>query len=212
MDLLQGIIIGILISIPLGPVGLITMRRTAQFGLRAGVISGLAIVFIDTLAAALVLLGLHTTVPYIKQLPPWLHIVGGCVIFAYGIRILLSAPLQHAEKDLPWHRHFLSSLLVALSNPSTYFSFGIIALLLTRFIDQPLFARVEVIVGFFIGALLWWCTLAMIAFTQRARYLGASGLQRVVGFIIIILAVITFFGPHRIHSPYISFISPIVYE
>jgi hypothetical protein len=44
IELLQGILIGIVISIPLGPVGLIVMKRTAEFGLRAGILSGLAIV------------------------------------------------------------------------------------------------------------------------------------------------------------------------
>jgi threonine/homoserine/homoserine lactone efflux protein len=95
---------------------------------------------------------------------------------------------------LPWHKHFFTAAIIALTNPSTYFSFGIIALLLSRFMEKPIFDRIEVATGFFIGAFLWWCTLAFVAFNQRRRYLNAQYLHRIIGIIIMALSLFAFFS------------------
>jgi threonine/homoserine/homoserine lactone efflux protein len=117
---------------------------------------------------------------------------------------------MHTANELPWHKHFFSSALIALTNPSTYVSFGVIGLLLSRFVERPLFARIEVMVGFFIGALIWWCFLAYLAFNQRHRYYGTTGLQRAIGFIIILLAILTLFGPYNISAARFSFLTNIL--
>ena len=117
LEILQGFAIGIIISIPLGPVGLITMKRTAEFGLRAGIMSGLAIVIIDTIGAILVLIGFHHSIRYFHHLPRWLHIGGAVIIFLYGLRISFNNPTRTIDNPLPWHKHFLSSAVLALTNP-----------------------------------------------------------------------------------------------
>lgn len=204
VNLLQGIGIGIIFSIPLGPVGLITMKRTAEFGLRAGILSALAIVAIDTLGTIAILLGFHSTISYLHHIPRWMHLAGAVIIFIYGVRTFFSNPTRSIDEALPWHKHFLSSAVLALTTPSTYFSFGIVGLLLARFIGQPLFTRIEVIIGFAIGALIWWCALAVIAFSNRKRYFAARNIQRIVGVIIMVLAV-TSLLPARF-SPLMHFI------
>jgi len=208
LDLLYGVGIGIIISIPLGPVALITMKRTAQHGLRAGVLSGFAIVLIDTTATMVILLGLHHSNYSLHYIPSWVFIIGSLIVFFYGVRMILADPLKSIERDLPWHTHFLTSFVLALTNPSTYLAFGVIGLFLNRFVDQPLFTRAQVVIGFFIGALLWWSFLIYIAFTQRKRYEKAVILNKIIGFIILILAVLAlihvFTTPHApffIHLP-----------
>jgi threonine/homoserine/homoserine lactone efflux protein len=194
IELIQGVLIGILISIPLGPVGLIVMKRTAEFGLRAGILSGLAIVLIDSIAAVLILTSLNHSIPFLHQLPVWVRIIGGTGIFFYGLRTALTNPTLSIEVKLPWHKHFFTAAAIALTNPSTYFSFGIIALLLSRFMEKSVFDRIEVATGFFIGAFLWWCVLAFVAFSQRKRYLNAQYLHRIIGIIIMALSLLAFFS------------------
>ncbi len=196
LDIFWGIGIGIIISLPLGPVALITIKRTAQHGLRAGIISGLAIVLIDTTATVFILLGLHHSG---HRVPAWLFVTGSILVFFYGLRMILSDPLKSVDRDLPWHKHFITSAALALTNPSTYLAFGVISLFVNRFIDQPLFTRTQVIVGFFIGSSIWWATLIYITFTQRKRYKKAVMLNKVIGVIIVILAIVAlvhiFFHP-----------------
>jgi len=208
LDLFWGLGIGIIISLPLGPVALITIKRTAQHGLRAGIISGFAVVLIDTIATVVILLGLHHSRQTFHHFPTWLFIIGSIIVLFYGLRMILTDPLKSIERDLPWHKHFFASALLALTNPSTYLAFGVIGLFLNRFIDQPLFTRAQVVIGFFIGASLWWGTLVYVAFTQRKRYEKAVFLNKIIGGIIVILALLAlvhiFTHPHApffIHLP-----------
>src|SRR5579872_5321191 len=152
LNIVAGIGIGILISFPLGPVSLITMKRTTQHGFRAGLISGLAIALIDTAATVFILIGLHHSRHTFHIIPEWIFIIGSVIVFFYGLRILLADPLKTIERDLPWHTHFFAAIVLALTNPSTYLAFGVIGLFLSHFIDRPLFARAQVAIGFFIGA------------------------------------------------------------
>ncbi|MDB5188815.1 MAG: Lysine exporter protein [Candidatus Nomurabacteria bacterium] len=202
LDLIWGIGIGIIISLPLGPIALITMKRTVHHGLRAGIISGLAIALIDTTATVIILLGLHHSRRSLYHVPHWLFFIGSIIVFFYGLRMLMADPLQTIERDLPWHKHFFASCVLALTNPSTYLAFGVIGLFLTRFIDQPLFTRAQVAIGFFIGAFLWWAVLAYIAFTQRKRYVKAVFLNKIIGVVIMVLAAVAlvhnFTTPHAI--------------
>ena len=190
-SVLHGIAIGIVISLPLGPVALITMKRTAEFGHRAGIISGLAIALIDTVAMVIILLSVHQSIPTLRQLPHSLHILGTVVVFFYGLHMTLVSKSVTVEDTLPWHKHFMSSALIALTNPSTYISFGLIGLMLAPYIDKPLFTRIEVAVGFFIGAFVWWSALAYFAITHRTQYFAASHLKRLVGGLIMLLALIS---------------------
>jgi threonine/homoserine/homoserine lactone efflux protein len=203
LDLLYGMGIGIIISLPLGPVALITMKRTVKHGLRAGVISGLAIALVDTAATVVILLGLHHSQRSFYHIPHWLFIITTLIVFFYGLRMIMADPLKAIERDLPWHEHFFASFVLALTNPSTYLAFGVIGIFLTRFVDQPLFTRAQVAVGFFIGAFVWWSILAYVAFTQRKRYEKAAFLNKIIGALIMILAVLALV--HNFSSPHAPF-------
>jgi len=100
LDLLYGVGIGVLISVPLGPVAIITMKRTAQHGLRAGIISGFAIVLVDTLATIVILLGMHHSGYTFHHIPDWIFIIGSLIVFFYGLRMILADPLKTIERDL----------------------------------------------------------------------------------------------------------------
>ncbi|HVY35688.1 MAG TPA: LysE family transporter [Candidatus Paceibacterota bacterium] len=199
IDILYGVVIGFLVSLPVGPVALITMKRTAEFGLRAGIVAGLAIVVIDTTAAVAILLGLHHSFHYLRPLPSWFHIAGAAIIFFYGLRMVYTDPVHAIADELPWQKHFFGSIMIALSNPSTYFSFGAIGLLVSRFIHQSTFTRVSVGIGFFVGAFLWWCTLALIATTQRDRYRSARNIHHAIGVAIMFLAILIVLPIHTPH-------------
>lgn len=207
LDLLWGIGIGVVISLPLGPVALITMKRTANHGLRAGIISGLAIALVDTAATVVILLGLHHSRASFHHIPNWLFIIGSLIVFFYGLRMVLADPLKTIECDLPWHKHFFASILLALTNPSTYLAFGVIGVFINRFVDQPLFTRAQVAIGFFLGAFVWWSVLAYVAFTQHKRYQKAVFMNKIIGGIIMLLAVIALV--HNFTSPHPAFFTHI---
>lgn len=210
-ELLQGIGIGIIISIPLGPVGLITMKRTTEFGLRAGIIAACAIVLVDTIAATAIIFGLHHTFPRIGNFPGWFHLIGALIVFFYGFRILMSVPNTESHTPKPWHRHFLNTIVVIFTNPSTYFSFGAIGLFVIRLSDNPLPSRIVTLIGFAIGATIWWWTLIYIAASQRERYFKKDSIHKIIGGLIMILAIASLFFPiHQGTSHRYSFIEKLL--
>lgn len=195
--LIQGIIIGLAISIPLGPVGLIVMKRTIDFGLRAGIFSSLAVIVVDTAAIIFILLGLHKSLPILHFVPRWAFFVGAIGFFLYGAYIAFMPTKAVHEKSIPWHRHFGSAVLLTITNPSTYLSFAVIGLMVSRFTKESLIARMEITAGFFIGCVVWWAVLVMVAFSQRKRYAGSQNLQRTIGIIIMVLAIGTCFSTNQ---------------
>jgi arginine exporter protein ArgO len=117
--------------------------------------------------------------------------------------MVLADPLKTIERDLPWHEHFFASIILALTNPSTYLAFGVIGVFLTRYVDRPIFTRAQVALGFFIGAFIWWSVLAFIAFTQKKRYEKAVFLNKIIGVIIMSLAALAI--AHNLTSPHAPF-------
>ncbi len=191
--LAQGLGIGLLISVSVGPVALLTIQRTAQFGLRAGMISAFTIAVIDTLAAVLVLLGIHAYLPLLT-LPRKFHALGTLAILIYGVYLFFRKEQVVSLAIHPVQKHVWDTFLISFTNPSTYISFGVIALLCTRFVHSSLFDRIELSIGFFIGAIAWWLTLVRLAFTHK-EWLNVPRLQKVVALLIIILALGTLLLP-----------------
>jgi threonine/homoserine/homoserine lactone efflux protein len=171
------------------------MKRTAEYGRRAGVIAGLAIVLVDTIAATAIIFGLHHAFPRFSHFPGWFHLLGALIVFFYGFRILMSIPKTESHAHQPWHRHFLNTLVVIFTNPSTYFSFGAIGVFLIRLGDTPITSRIVTLVGFAIGATIWWWALICIAASQRERYFKKASIHKLIGGLIMALAIASLFFP-----------------
>ena len=171
------------------------MKRAAEFGWKAGLISASAIILVDASAAIAILLGMRRSIPVFHFVPQWALWLGGVIFFGYGAYVAFGPTKKERDIDIiPWHHHFGSAFLLAITNPSTYLSFAVIGLMVARFTRDPLSVRMAIIAGFLCGALLWWSTLVFIAFSQRKRYLGTQYIKRVTGIVIMILAVFTCFG------------------
>ena len=204
---IQGLITGLAISISIGPIALLTVKRTAEFGLRAGFAGGGAVVLIDTAVALLVLFGIHHSHSFLIHIPKGVRLVIALCIFMYGVTLFRKKatppPIDH-----PLEKHFSETVLLSLANPSTYVSFGIIALLLTRFIGISFFSRTEVLLGFFIGAVAWWGSLVALSHHHRDR-IGIAQLQKIVGVLIMTLAVLVVATPK--HSEILPIITRFIH-
>ncbi len=205
--LIQGVITGLAISISIGPIALLTVKRTAEFGLRAGLAGGAAVILIDTAVAILILFGIHHSHSFFIHIPKGVRFIIALCIFMYGITLFRkkAAPVHI---DHPLDKHFSETMLLSLANPSTYVSFGIIALLLTRFIGMPVFNRTEVVIGFLVGAVLWWGSLVALSHHHRDR-IGISQLQKIVGILIMGLAVLLVCAPN--HPEFIPIITRLIH-
>ncbi|MGC1885051.1 MAG: LysE family translocator [Stellaceae bacterium] len=161
--LLKGIAVGIVIAVPVGPVGVMCVRRTIFEGKLAGLVSGLGAATADALFGFIAAFGLTFVSDWLIGYHKWLRIVGGCYLLYVGGSALLAKleARQSSEPDAEGLlRDFLSTFALTLTNPITILAFlGIFSALGLSGADAT-FARAAILVlGVWLGSMLWWLAL-----------------------------------------------------
>jgi threonine/homoserine/homoserine lactone efflux protein len=161
--LLKGIAVGIVIAVPVGPVGVMCVRRTIFEGRRAGFVSGLGAATADAIFGLIAAFGLTFVSDWLIGYHQWLRVAGGCYLLYVGGAALLAVPepRRSSEPDAEGLlRDFLSTLALTLTNPITILAFlGIFSALGLTGADAT-FARAAILVlGVWLGSLVWWLTL-----------------------------------------------------
>lgn len=191
--LLRGLVIGLSIAAPVGPIGVLCIRRTLAQGWKAGLVSGLGAATADALYGCIAGFGLTFISSFLVDQQGWLRLVGGIFLCFLGVKTLLAAPSQEAVPGagtgLPGA--YASTFLLTLTNPMTILSFAaIFAGLGLAGSSRDYSLAGWLVLGVFCGSALWWCLLSGGVGLLRSR-LTAGHLRwvnRVSG------AVITGFG------------------
>jgi threonine/homoserine/homoserine lactone efflux protein len=161
--LLKGIAVGIVIAVPVGPVGVMCVRRTIFQGKRAGFVSGLGAATADALFGLIAAFGLTFVSDWLIGYHQWLRVAGGCYLLYLGGSALLAEPeaKQSSGRDAEGLlRDFLSTFAVTLTNPITILVFLGIFSAIGLGGEDATFARAAILVlGVWLGSLLWWLTL-----------------------------------------------------
>ena len=161
--LLKGIAVGIVIAVPVGPVGVMCVRRTIFEGKRAGFVSGLGAATADALFGLIAAFGLTFVSDWLIGYHQWLRIAGGCYLLYIGGSALLAEPKvkRSSEPDAEGLlRDFLSTFALTLTNPITILALKKKKKKKNLTGEDATFARAAVMVlGVWLGSLLWWLTL-----------------------------------------------------
>lgn len=187
--LFSGLLIGFSIAAPVGPIGVLCIRRTLNKGRNYGLISGLGAATADAFYGSIAGFGLTFISNFLFNYQIWLHLIGGLFLCFLGIKTLLSKP---AEKEASTKGNGLitaysSVLLLTLTNPSTIFSFLAVftGLGLIGSGNNYLSAGILVL-GVFIGSALWWLILSsgVSLFREKFNKRGMLWVNRISGIII----------------------------
>jgi threonine/homoserine/homoserine lactone efflux protein len=166
---LKGLVLGFSIAAPVGPIGLLCIRRTLTRGRLAGLLSGLGAASADALYGALAVIGIAGIHQWINSLQVWLGLLGGCFLVWMGWHILRS-PLQDKAAGSAGEQNlvmiYLSTFLLTLSNPMTILAF--MAVFSGAGVVEKEGGAILVL-GVFCGSTLWWLLLS-----QVAHFLGRS--------------------------------------
>jgi len=194
--LLQGFILGFSIAAPVGPIGVLCIRRTLAEGRLAGFLSGLGAATADMLYGAVAAFGLTALTSLLVGQRTWLTLVGGLFLLYLGAKTFLTKPADHAAsaKGTGLFGAYASTLVLTLTNPMTILSFTAIFAGMQFNLDGPLPAA-TLVLGVFLGSAAWWLTLSGLVGILRDRFTPAwmqwvnriSGLV-ILGFGIVILA------------------------
>ncbi|RYH11576.1 LysE family translocator [Tropicimonas sp. IMCC6043] len=182
--LLKGIGAGVAVAAPVGPIGLLCVRRTLLDGRAAGLATGLGAATADGLYGLMVAAGFAATGLLVSHAQP-MALAGGLLIAVLGalsLRGFLVAPAagepQPAGNGRPYRGVFAAwatTFLLTLSNPMTILAFiGMVAALGTAASGGPA-APYVLVAGVFTGSALWWILLVQMAHWAGSRLdAGAS--------------------------------------
>jgi threonine/homoserine/homoserine lactone efflux protein len=162
--LLKGIVVGIIIAVPVGPVGVLCVRRTIFQGKLAGFVSGLGAATADAIFGFIAAFGLTFVSDWLIGYQHWLRVAGGCYLLYIGGSALLTKPetKSDAEPDAETVlRDFASTFALTLTNPITILAFlGIFSVLGLSGEAATLSRAAILVVGVWTGSLLWWLALS----------------------------------------------------
>ena len=202
---LKGLLIGIIVSAPMGPIGVLCVQKTVNKGRFMGFLSGLGAATADTLYAFLAAFGVTFLTNFLSENQEWFQIVGVGVLIFLGTKMILNNPIKQyryhktSSKKSAAFTDYISVFLLTLSNPLTVIFFGAAFTMLGLLTQvEELNNKILLIVGVFGGASFWWFMLSSLVnlFRKKFRLRSIFLLNRISGIIIIVLslsAVVKFF-------------------
>jgi len=177
---LRGIAIGFSIAAPVGPIGVLCIRRTLVEGRATGLAVGLGAAVADAVYGAIAGFGLTAVSSLLVRQQGWLRLAGGLFLCYLGVRTFVARPAERAAGGTGAGRlgAFASTFGLTLTNPATILSFvAVFAGLGIAGAGSWREAGV-LVAGVFLGSALWWLILSGTVGALRTR-LDAAILRRV---------------------------------
>ena len=204
---LQGLLVGFLASVPLGPIGVICIQRTLSGTHKSGFFSGLGTATADTIFATLAVFSLSFLTDFMELHKHWFTAIGGILIIVLGFSIFykrVKRPSQRRQTRSSLLSDYLSILFLTLTNPAYILVFiTLFAALGISSEGHHTAVNLLLILGVLIGAACWWFTLtyAVSKLRRRFRLRHLWWINKITGAVIIafgmllVLSIVVYLGP-----------------
>ncbi|MBI5960697.1 MAG: LysE family translocator [Chloroflexi bacterium] len=171
--LFRGLVIGFSIAAPVGPIGVLCIRRTLANGRAIGFVSGLGAATADSVYGAVAALGLTVISSFLVDQQTWFRLIGGAFLLYLGVRTFRARPAENAavtRKSSGLTGAYFSTLVLTLTNPATILSFvAIFAGLGIAETEGDRVGALALVVGVFGGSAVWWLLLSGGVSLLRSR-------------------------------------------
>lgn len=159
----KGMILGFSIAAPVGPIGILCIRRTLQYGKLSGLVSGTGAAVADAIYAIIAAFGLTMISNFLVAGEYWFQLLGGFFMIYLGGKIFFTKLIPNraevAHKTLL--NDFFSVFILTLTNPMTILSFfAVFAAIGLSSINAPFFDAFLLVLGVFLGSFAWWFILS----------------------------------------------------
>lgn len=177
-------------AIPVGPIGILCIRKTLTEGRLRGLVIGLGAATADLLYACIAAFGLTVIADTLNSQRIWIRLVGGALLLFLGVRIFRAQP-----KDPKIHingtgmlRSYLTTIFLTLTNPVTIFAFIAIFAALGLAEGLSYLSATLLVLGVFIGSTLWFVLLSsgVTLFRNKLDINGLRWVNKIAGVLIII--------------------------
>ncbi len=193
---LRGLVIGLAIAAPVGPIGLLCIRRTLADGRALGLATGLGAATADAVYGAVAAFGLTAVTDVLVGGERWLRLLGGAFLCYLGARTFRARPAERAAGPVPGGlaAAWASTFALTLANPATILSFAAVFAGLGAGASGYAGAS-ALVLGVFAGSALWWLVLSIGVGLLRARLRGAlSWVNRLSGALLAALGAAALLG------------------
>ena len=194
----KGIIIGIIVSAPMGPIGILCVQRTLNRGRLHGLVTGLGAMISDLIYASITLIGIGFMDELLNTHKLLIQFIGSIIIILFGAALFLTNPLKilkpaSGSPETRYYQDFATAFLLTLSNVAIVFLF---ISLYARFQYNPLdrnwFTFAVGVISIGVGALSWWFFITTYV-SKLKKYFNRQSLKffnRIVGIILILLGLV----------------------
>jgi len=191
---LKGILVGFAMAVPVGPIGIMCIRKTLTEGRLRGMIIGFGAATADLLYGSVAAFGLTIISDTLISQKFWIRLIGGALLLFLGIRTFRAKPTdpkRHINSS-GMLRSYLTTLFLTLTNPLTIFAFIAVFAALGLGDGLSYFSASLLVAGVFIGSSLWFLILSSgsLFFRERLDLVGLSWVNKIAGILIIISGLI----------------------
>lgn len=191
----KGIVLGFSIAAPVGPIGILCIRRTLQYGRLSGLFSGIGAAVADTLYGIFAACGLTLISDFIMEKEIWLRLLGGLFLLYLGYRTFFSKKIN--MKEPPPHKtlfsDFFSTFLLTITNPMTIVAYLAIFAALGIAEQHSTFSHASwLVTGVLFGSLFWWLILSegITFFRKRVTEKAMTWVNRMAGLTIAVFGCV----------------------
>ena len=168
----RGLVVGLAVAAPVGPLGVLCIRRTLAAGRLVGLATGLGAATADAFYGGVAAFGVTVISSLLLSQQVWIRLLGGLFLCYLGVKTIAAAPAERAAATAgptPL-RAYLSAVALTLANPPTILSFAaIFAGLGMGTTGKATGAAVVLVLGVLVGSALWWVLLCSGVALVRAR-------------------------------------------
>src|ERR1051325_954705 len=185
--LIKGVIIGFSIAAPVGPIGILCVRRSLADGRQMGLVTGLGAATADAMYGCIAGFGLTAISSFLVGQKLWLGFLGGLFLCSLGVRTFIAKapekPAKAAANGLL--SAYLSTFFLTATNPMTILSFVAVFAALGLGASADYLRAATLVTGVFIGSALWWLMLSsgVAFFRYRVNSSWMSAINRASGVI-----------------------------
>lgn len=191
----RGLLIGLLFGVPAGAVGAMTVQRTWNYGMKAGLLTGMGSSVADCIYACIGAFGMTIISEFLLKYQNVINLAGGGLILYMGLHLILGKKEADEVPSVSGRvKMFLSSFLVGITNPAAILTF-LFAFSYFGISGETNFLQgMWLVVGVFLGTYLWWGALSVAVNIMKSRQKkdNFQTMNRIFGVILCLFGLVVF--------------------
>lgn len=198
--LLKGLMMGLCIAAPVGPIGILCINRSLKGGFKSGFLSGCGAATADGIYGLVAGFGLTTVSLFLIHQKVWIQLIGGIFLIYLGVRTIIAKRVEKgvsATKNKTLFGNYLSTFFLTITNPMTVLSFiAIFSGLGLGNVHVSYFLSTVLVFGIVLGSLVWWLLLTLSVskiLHHHVNEFWLKAISNISGYVLVLFGIFSLF-------------------